>query len=64
MSTKLHITEIEAYDESGHVVFRVKVADSMVAEVTLVGACHTDESWRELAEDVGRAIKMMELDKA
>jgi len=62
MTTKLHITEIEAYDELKELLFTIKCFDECSVEVTLKQTCHTAQSWQEMAEDIARAIKMMGLE--
>ncbi len=62
MTTKLHITSIEGCTEAGELVFTLKKFDAGAVEVNIEQNLHNETTWRELAEDIGRAIKMMELE--
>ena len=57
---KLEITEIQILDEMG-LVATVSVFDDNVAEIKLgdMGATHTADSWRELADKVSESISLM-----
>lgn len=60
-TTTLHITAIEACDDQGDLLFAVKMFDSGAVEIDLKQTCHNASSWQELAAEVARAIKMMDL---
>ena len=57
---KLSVSEVEILDDDGRLVAKVEATDSNVVGVTLREEAFDAGSWRELADAVAQAIKMME----
>jgi hypothetical protein len=58
---KLSVSQVEIYDDTTHaLVAKVELEDVGVGGVTLHEKAFSAESWRELADAVAQAIKMME----
>ena len=62
MSTRLYITSIEGCNEFDELMFNIKMFDAGAVEVELRQCFHNAASWREMADDIGKAIDMMELE--
>lgn len=55
---------IEGFDvELGKLAFHVEGHDECTAHITVSQGIYTAESWRETAEQIGRAIEMLNLEE-
>jgi hypothetical protein len=60
---RLEPAKVEGFDECDDIVFSVECFDGYSAAVKILQTVNTEESWSELSDAIGKALKMLCLKK-